>query len=290
MTCGMSLVPLDPLMLRNAERWVNSRPLHFPGCRGRQPGFPSGQILFRWTPQCYRNPRTPSPPPSPTPVRPPKGTTSKPKDKGKAKADPPAPKCTMMETGYHHIPPKQQACLLGPPPSAESTQQQPPPRSGSPMRRDQNPIPERPTGETSAAPKPSSTAPAPAPMAVDQEAEEPLAKRRKVHDRGPRPQPRKPVAPFQHVGLPSNPRDIRSALRPPRAWNIVTCKGAKSNGPTKPSYVEAAATLAHACPNLKPLAISKTVNNPPLADPHTTLLAPLVGEGGRTGGLHQTTQ
>lgn len=145
------------------------------------------------------------------------------------------------------------------------------------MRTDQEPLPERPAGKTSAAPKPSSTAPAPAPMAVDQEAEEPSAKRRKVHDGGPRPQPRRPVAPFQRVGLPSNPRDVRSAPKPQRAWNVVAHKGAKSNGPTKPSYVEAAATLARARPDLKPSAIAKMVNNPPPPDPPYDPLGPIGG-------------
>ena len=68
------------------------------------------------------------------------------------------------------------------------------------------------------------------------------ATRKRVHDGGPRPQPKAPAVPFQRVGLPAGPNKPTQAKPiPKQAWNVVA-KGGK----TKPNYVEAAAALGRA--------------------------------------------
>jgi hypothetical protein len=132
---------------------------------------------------------------------------------------------------------------------------------GSPMCTDPDPNLGRPDrNQLVGGPDSSQNAPVLEPMSEDPSGLDPSASQKQPHDRGPRPQPKKPVMPFQRVGLPSNPRDVKPPAKPARAWNVVVCMGAKSQ--PKTSYIEAAATLAQRRPDLPPSAITKMVNNP----------------------------
>ena len=108
--------------------------------------------------------------------------------------------------------------------------------TGSPIPVDQDPIPERPA-PVEERPEDSQNAQEPAPPGLNPSLPFSAATQKRVHDGGPRPQPKAPTVPFQRVGLlvgPQKPIPKPAALRP---WNIVA-KGGKM----KLNYVEAAAT------------------------------------------------